>query len=1165
MRQIAALCLILLTLAGCSDGGSSIPMVQGVTLTQPDPNVAVSGGGVKGPLVNADATLYLIDLSAADLKGTSVSTGTTNNAAALTNIIVPANSQDTYLLEITANESTVDLNSGLAPILTTYQTIVTGQQIRDGEVYATPITTLAISVALQSAPFADLTELNDSLTQAARQVISSLGFGLDVDTNPFTSNPLLTASDTSETDQQNVLAYRVAIEDLGAVLQLIADEADSTGAVSADTILTAVAEDLSDGAIDGQSTDGAVTALTSVTNITSVVTTDPATLIIPGTERPITEVAELVVSETSATGVTVTTSAISSGEVAVIPVAARTEPDSDGDGVPDIRDALPNDATETVDTDGDGIGNNSDTDDDGDGTPDSEDAFPLNRAEQVDTDADGIGNNEDTDDDGDTVLDEQDAFPLNEAESVDTDADGIGNNSDTDDDGDGTTDSEDAFPLNRDEQTDTDLDGIGNNTDDDDDGDGVADENDDLPLDPRGSVGASETIGVDGGTITSPDGTMSLVIPAGALFEDTAITIGTPTAAASEEFDSEDFPLEGHYLLLPSGTQFSLPVQVTWSVPESSSNPRAFKLAFSRSEGIVTALDDVSFNPDSGEVSATLDHFTDLYFVSASGEVVIGQPQSPVGGDLVWEYEVDVERQDIFDVFYNTEGAFRQSDQVNKASDGLPAGITVQPELLEGEGIVTAPTHVEAVACQLSTGEEIGSFITCATSDSGSIKATCLAPNTEETGVKIGFNVEYSPEIAVGNDVALLAGVFSDTTVKVRVEARGLCFESVEITEPSFIPVGQEIDRITEASDELIISECSLSPQPYYVVVSNTQTSILDTSGNCSRDLQSTASDDSKFGGVILTSGDEARLFEYGEFGVFAQIPENDVFGQLFDFTSTTTDGQFGVDDEGARVNNEIYTCSNDGVCSLYTLGSDGVVTGGDVFNAASITGGSSFIGYAPITSTSGIGITTGSTSEAYYVYHGGDTPTGSSIGTVGDTALGISCSRLLCEAGTSSCSVSDEETVGCSITSFESEELRTLIASGVLTERLNIPTFNFTTTAFGVKTASPFTRTNANGDLVTATVNDNEVGKVRLSIDGGNGNVQEAEFFLPGASDFTSVASRGKSIVLIEPSAEYPNGAVRIAVEDTTGDDDGVLTVPITEELLGTDPEPFFGARFSE
>jgi len=87
--------------------------------------------------------------------------------------------------------------------------------------------------------------------------------------------------------------------------------------------------------------------------------------------------------------------------------------DSDSDGVPDINDAFPNDANETLDTDGDKIGNNADTDDDGDGEPDITDAFPLDDSETTDTDKDGIGNNEDTDDDGDGVPDIDDPEPEN--------------------------------------------------------------------------------------------------------------------------------------------------------------------------------------------------------------------------------------------------------------------------------------------------------------------------------------------------------------------------------------------------------------------------------------------------------------------------------------------------------------------------------------------------------------------------------------------------------------------------------------------------------------------------------------------------------------------------------------------------------------------------------
>ncbi|MGR5348433.1 hypothetical protein [Vibrio mediterranei] len=51
--------------------------------------------------------------------------------------------------------------------------------------------------------------------------------------------------------------------------------------------------------------------------------------------------------------------------------------DSDGDGVVDAEDAFPYDPTESVDTDGDGAGNNQDPDDDNDGYPDTEDDYPL--------------------------------------------------------------------------------------------------------------------------------------------------------------------------------------------------------------------------------------------------------------------------------------------------------------------------------------------------------------------------------------------------------------------------------------------------------------------------------------------------------------------------------------------------------------------------------------------------------------------------------------------------------------------------------------------------------------------------------------------------------------------------------------------------------------------
>ena len=161
--------------------------------------------------------------------------------------------------------------------------------------------------------------------------------------------------------------------------------------------------------------------------------------------------------------------------------AASDAPDADSDGIPDAVDAFPNDSSEYLDTDGDGLGNRIDNDDDGDGVSDIRDAVPLDRFETIDTDADGVGNVADRDDDGDGVEDVIDAFPLDRSRSVDTDGDGIADSLDDDDDGDGVRDSEDAFPKYLHEWLDTDKDGIGDNLDMDDDNDGLVDVDDPRP------------------------------------------------------------------------------------------------------------------------------------------------------------------------------------------------------------------------------------------------------------------------------------------------------------------------------------------------------------------------------------------------------------------------------------------------------------------------------------------------------------------------------------------------------------------------------------------------------------------------------------------------------------------------------------------------------------
>ena len=89
--------------------------------------------------------------------------------------------------------------------------------------------------------------------------------------------------------------------------------------------------------------------------------------------------------------------------------------DADGDGVEDSEDAFPNDPNESVDTDGDGVGNNADTDDDNDGLLDVDELAAGTNPENADTDSDGAGD----------ALDNCPAIA--NADQHDADRDGLGN------------------------------------------------------------------------------------------------------------------------------------------------------------------------------------------------------------------------------------------------------------------------------------------------------------------------------------------------------------------------------------------------------------------------------------------------------------------------------------------------------------------------------------------------------------------------------------------------------------------------------------------------------------------------------------------------------------------------------------------------------------------
>jgi hypothetical protein len=140
--------------------------------------------------------------------------------------------------------------------------------------------------------------------------------------------------------------------------------------------------------------------------------------------------------------------------------------DLDNDGLSNLKEALIHTDPAKADTDGDGLGDGTETatdplkaDTDGDSVGDKQDAFPLDPKENKDSDADSVGdgkdncvaqanatqadvdhdgkgdvcdaiNDETYDGDGDGVIDKLDAFPLDPTETKDSDSDTVGDNKD---------------------------------------------------------------------------------------------------------------------------------------------------------------------------------------------------------------------------------------------------------------------------------------------------------------------------------------------------------------------------------------------------------------------------------------------------------------------------------------------------------------------------------------------------------------------------------------------------------------------------------------------------------------------------------------------------------------------------------------------------------------
>ncbi len=123
---------------------------------------------------------------------------------------------------------------------------------------------------------------------------------------------------------------------------------------------------------------------------------------------------------------------------------------------------------------------------------------------------------------------------------------------------------------------------------------------------PNGEL-VSKTIGPEGGTLTTPDGNVRLLLPAGALAKATVLSIQPITNPAPNG-------LGPAYRFLPEGTQFSKPATLTFGyVPAaaSSHDPAAFGVAYQKADGIWYAVAGVQTDTARHQISVPMPHFSD--------------------------------------------------------------------------------------------------------------------------------------------------------------------------------------------------------------------------------------------------------------------------------------------------------------------------------------------------------------------------------------------------------------------------------------------------------------------------------------------------------------------------------------------------------------------------
>lgn len=143
-------------------------------------------------------------------------------------------------------------------------------------------------------------------------------------------------------------------------------------------------------------------------------------------------------------------------------------------------------------------------------------------------------------------------------------------------------------------------------------------DDDDAAADPL----TTQVVGATGGRITSPDGSLSLDVPAGALAADTAITVVEVSAANQSELVRAQKPTRV-YRLEPSGLTFAQPVTATIDLPPSADGHLAFAVLYSGDKFQPLQALTLAFGASQLRMTAQLDHFSELLVLEEQGTTAV--------------------------------------------------------------------------------------------------------------------------------------------------------------------------------------------------------------------------------------------------------------------------------------------------------------------------------------------------------------------------------------------------------------------------------------------------------------------------------------------------------------------------------------------------------------